>query len=84
MMDNCWTRGQFEITALIGWFQSGDQNGSRVENKLVRDWTRGQFEITAFIGWFQSGDQNGSRVENKLVRDWTFHFDLIPVWGLYK
>ena len=30
MMENRWTRNQSETTNLIGWFQSGDQNGSRV------------------------------------------------------
>ena len=32
MIDGHITRGHSETTALIDWFQSGDQNGSRVRN----------------------------------------------------
>ena len=37
MTDSYWTRSQFEITAFIGWFQSGDQSGPRVRNKWVSE-----------------------------------------------
>ena len=35
MMDNHWIQVQSKITSLIGWFQSNDQNSSRVGKKLV-------------------------------------------------
>ena len=37
MIDSYWTQGLSETTVFIGWFQSGDQNGSRVRSKLVRN-----------------------------------------------
>ena len=35
MIGKYWTQHQSETMALIGWFQSGDQNSSGVGNKLV-------------------------------------------------
>ena len=37
-MDSNWTGDESETKAYIDWFQSANQNDSRIRNKLVSHW----------------------------------------------